>query len=135
MIIIMADGSSKGNPGESSYALVIWERFKKSNPRMVNPTKKIYRPIGIATNNEAEWAAVNAAVRYGIERGMNKEDIYIPYYSNGSIRYLSVFTDKNANQSNLRNTQIFILAGSNQESISEKRLRILMNLLRRKKPR
>ncbi len=61
----------------------------------------------------------------GLKQLINKDDIYIPYFENGSIRYLSVFTDKNANSTNLRNTQVFILAGMSQEMISEKKLRIL----------
>jgi hypothetical protein len=59
-----------------------------------------------------------------LKKILNKEDIYLPYLENGMIRYLSVFTDKNANQTNLKNTNVFILAGSNQDSISKNQLRL-----------
>lgn len=83
---------------------------KKNNTQNANNAKR---------NNQTE------SFYQGLKKLLNKDDIYIPYVENGSIRYLSVFTDKNANQANLRNTQFFILAGNDQESISQKKLRVL----------
>ena len=48
-LILYIDGASKGNPGESSFAFLIYE-----NNALV---KKYGAPIGITTNNVAEYFA------------------------------------------------------------------------------
>ena len=77
MKIIMCDGSSKGNPGQSKIGLVIWERFANtSSARKVTPTKTISKSIGIATNNDAEWQAVIEAIKYANDKNMS-DDVFI----------------------------------------------------------
>lgn len=55
MLLIQADGASKGNPGPASYGAVI-----------LLPDGEIYREvydsIGVATNNQAEYRAILAAL-------------------------------------------------------------------------
>lgn len=90
MIVVMCDGSSKGNPGPSSVGIIIWNRMKNKT-RISKPTKRINESIGIKTNNEAEWIAVIKAMEYLIKNEMAHEEIYI-------------YTDSQlvANQSNLK---------------------------------
>ncbi len=93
---------------------------KPNSPNQNNKNQK-------NNKNESNLKKTNNVESYyqGLKRILNKEDIYIPYMDNGALRYLSVFTDKNANQITIRNTQIFVLAGTSQESISEKKVRLL----------
>ena len=77
MIVIICDGSSRGNPGPASIGIIIWERFKEKNSRMVKPTKIIRQDIGMATNMEAEWRALLRSVAYAVDYNPNKEEVYI----------------------------------------------------------
>jgi ribonuclease HI len=76
MIIVICDGSSKGNPGPASIGVIAWERFKDSNPRMIKPTYHHHADIGVKTNMEAEWSALIHAVKYATSR-TDSEEIYI----------------------------------------------------------
>jgi ribonuclease HI len=77
MLILMCDGSSRGNPGPASIAVIIWQREPgTSAARRFRPTHKIREEIGIGTNNEAEWRAVLRGMQYAKEIGY-KGDIYI----------------------------------------------------------
>lgn len=65
MLVILCDGSSKGNPGPSRIGVVIWKRLPgTSSARKVKPDISISKDIGIATNNDAEWQAVLEALKY-----------------------------------------------------------------------
>ena len=70
MIVILCDGSSKGNPGPASIGIIIWERI--NNPRIIRPTKRISLPIGIKTNMEAEWMALISATEIAFKH-LNEE--------------------------------------------------------------
>ncbi len=61
----MCDGSSCGNPGPSKIGVVVWQRENgQSSARKMTPSHTISENIGIGTNNDAEWKAVIAALRY-----------------------------------------------------------------------
>lgn len=55
---IYIDGASKGNPGPSAIGVVITENGK--------PVRNLYRYIGEATNNIAEYSALIAALEEGL---------------------------------------------------------------------
>ncbi len=65
MLILMCDGSSKGNPGEAAIGVIVWKREAgTSSARSFSPIHRISKSIGIGTNNDAEWQAVIEALRY-----------------------------------------------------------------------
>ncbi len=59
--IIHTDGGSRGNPGPAAIGVVIDE--KMTNGDIVN-IKKYNEPIGINTNNQAEYMAILWALNY-----------------------------------------------------------------------
>lgn len=73
MIVILCDGSSKGNPGPASIGVIAWDR---ENPRAIVPNHSIHTDIGVRTNMEAEWEALLAGMRLAlmISKG---QDTYI----------------------------------------------------------
>lgn len=77
MIVIICDGSSRGNPGPASIGIIIWERYKGNNSRMIAPTKIIRQAIGTATNMEAEWTALCQSVSYVVTNCNREEEVYI----------------------------------------------------------
>ncbi len=70
MLIIYTDGGARGNPGPAAVG-VVFRKSKIKNPKSKNSEapseqdfeiiKKIKKPIGHATNNEAEYQAVITA--------------------------------------------------------------------------
>jgi ribonuclease HI len=54
---IYTDGGSRGNPGISGYGLVVYD----SKDKVIHQQSKF---LGIKTNNEAEYAAVLAALEW-----------------------------------------------------------------------
>ena len=74
MIVILCDGSSKGNPGPASTGVVAWDRT--SNPKLMRPSYKHRVDIGIATSIEAEWHALLSAMKYALAKDKD-QDIYI----------------------------------------------------------
>ena len=56
MIVILCDGSSKGNPGPASIGIVAWDRTK--NSKIVCPNYRYSASIGIKTSIQAEWLAL-----------------------------------------------------------------------------
>ena len=71
MIVILCDGSSKGNPGPASVGVVVWDR--SDNPRRIMPTHHWHEDIGKKTNMEAEWEALLSALSWMFARN-NKDD-------------------------------------------------------------
>lgn len=74
MIVILCDGSSKGNPGPASIGVIAWDRA--NNPRIIYPNYRFSTDIGIRTSMEAEWEALLEAMRYAIKKS-NGQDVYI----------------------------------------------------------
>ena len=77
MIVILCDGSSRGNPGPASIGIIIWERFKGCNQRIKRPTHIIKASIGTKTNMQAEWQAVTRAIQYIVDKDLCLHDIYL----------------------------------------------------------
>jgi len=71
MIVVLCDGSSKGNPGPASIGVIIWDRC--DNPRITKPTYHWHKDLGVKTNMEAEWSAVLSALRFLEDKGLFKE--------------------------------------------------------------
>ena len=65
---ISADGASRGNPGPAAIGATI----KDEQGKLV---ARVSRPIGVATNNQAEYRAVIAALIEAIRLGAKKADI------------------------------------------------------------
>jgi ribonuclease HI len=68
--VIRADGASLGNPGPSAIGATI----KDEQGRLI---ASISKPIGRATNNQAEYRAVIAALEEAIRLGVSQADIYL----------------------------------------------------------
>jgi len=77
MIIIICDGSSRGNPGPASIGVIVWDRSNHRHSQAITPHFAIHENIGIATNIEAEWHALLHAIRFACERYPINEEIYI----------------------------------------------------------
>lgn len=60
MLIIQADGASKGNPGPASFGVAIFT----SDGELV---AEVFEAIGVATNNQAEYRAVLAGLRAAVD--------------------------------------------------------------------
>jgi len=74
MLVILCDGSSKGNPGPASIGIVAWDRA--DNPRLVYPNYRFAETIGVKTNMEAEWLALIHSVTYACSKNTTQE-VYI----------------------------------------------------------
>ena len=69
-VIIHADGASRGNPGQAAIGATI----KDSEGRLL---ASVSQPIGMATNNQAEYRAVIAALKEALKLGAAEADIYL----------------------------------------------------------
>ena len=69
-VSVSADGASRGNPGRAAIGAVIRDQHGKVVCR-------ISRAIGIATNNQAEYQALIAALREAISLGARRVDIKV----------------------------------------------------------
>jgi len=65
MLVLFADGASRGNPGKASLGAVL--------VRDGVEIARISRPLGIRTNNYAEYSAVIAGLEYVIEHNLGPE--------------------------------------------------------------
>ncbi len=74
MLVILCDGSSKGNPGPASIGVIAWDRA--NNPRIIYPNYRFAKDIGIRTNMEAEWQALLQALVFACSKDKMQE-IYI----------------------------------------------------------
>ena len=66
---IYTDGGSRGNPGKAGAGAVIYKDGKK--------IKELYKPLGVQTNNFAEYEAVKIALQYLLEHGLQNEPIEV----------------------------------------------------------
>ena len=69
-VIIHADGASRGNPGQAAIGATI----EDGEGRLL---ASISRRIGRATNNQAEYRAVIAALERAVKLGAGEADIYL----------------------------------------------------------
>ena len=75
MLVILCDGSSKGNPGPASIGVIAWDRA--NNPRIIYPTYRYSKDIGIRTNMEAEWQALLQSLIYACSKEDKTQEVYI----------------------------------------------------------
>jgi len=68
-VLVYSDGASKGNPGDSGIAYVIADTHAR-------PLYEECAYIGRATNNEAEYQALMAAMRKALELGKTKASFF-----------------------------------------------------------
>ena len=69
-VIIHADGASRGNPGPAAIGATI----KDEAGRLLT---SISQRIGQATNNQAEYRALIAALREAVKLGASEANIYL----------------------------------------------------------
>ena len=69
-VIIHADGASRGNPGQAAIGATI----KDAEGRLL---ASISQSIGLATNNQAEYRAVIAALKEAVNLGAGEADVYL----------------------------------------------------------
>ena len=69
-VIIHADGASRGNPGQAAIGATI----KDGEGRLL---ASLSQRIGRATNNQAEYRAVIAALKEAVRLGAAEADIYL----------------------------------------------------------
>ena len=67
-VVIYADGASRGNPGQAAIGAVILDE----QGRLI---ASVSRRIGRATNNQAEYRAIIAALEEAIRLGLRQVDI------------------------------------------------------------
>lgn len=68
MIRAYIDGGARGNPGPAGYGA----RIEREDGSLV---EELYAPLGIATNNVAEYNGLLAALRWAVEHG--ETDVHI----------------------------------------------------------
>ena len=69
-LIVYTDGGSRGNPGPAGIGVVIQDETKKK-------VKEVYRYIGEATNNIAEYNAVICGLEEAIELKAKDITVYV----------------------------------------------------------
>jgi len=69
-VLIRADGAARGNPGPASAGAVLIDADQPgANDPAAPPVAVIAQPLGIRTNNYAEWTAVVLALERAAEMG------------------------------------------------------------------
>jgi probable phosphoglycerate mutase len=61
-ITAYTDGGARGNPGPAGFGV----RIEDADGNLVD---ELHGPLGIATNNVAEYSGLLAALRYALDRG------------------------------------------------------------------
>ena len=69
-LTIYTDGGARGNPGPGGIGVVIYDANRKK-------LAEISEPIGHATNNQAEYKAVIAAMKKAKELGAEELEFYL----------------------------------------------------------
>jgi ribonuclease HI len=62
MIVAYVDGGSRGNPGPAGFGV----RIEREDGTLID---EFHQPIGVATNNVAEYRGLIAALQYASDRG------------------------------------------------------------------
>lgn len=77
-VLIRADGAARGNPGPASAGAVIIDasRFDSTNPD-APPVAVIARPLGIQTNNFAEYMGVILALEKALGLGARQAELVL----------------------------------------------------------
>jgi ribonuclease HI len=67
-VIVYVDGASRGNPGPAAIAAIIQDETGR-------PIASLAQRIGTATNNEAEYRAVIAALQKAVSLGVREVEL------------------------------------------------------------
>lgn len=67
-VVAYVDGGARGNPGPAGYGV----RIETTNGDLLD---ELHSPLGVATNNVAEYEGLLAALRYAIEKGYRRVGI------------------------------------------------------------
>ena len=70
-LVIYTDGGARGNPGPAGIGAVIWDRDRL---KIIDTVSKY---IGVATNNVAEYRALEAALEKAHKLGADEVDCYL----------------------------------------------------------
>ena len=77
-VSIYTDGGSRGNPGPSGFGVVIYDESK-------NVVDTISKFVGVKTNNEAEYLALNEALSW-LKANQEKHQILsVDFYSDSQL--------------------------------------------------
>ena len=68
-LVLHVDGASRGNPGESGFGVHV-------TTKDAQPVAELYGYLGKATNNVAEYQALLHGLRFALERGARKIEVY-----------------------------------------------------------
>ena len=68
MIRAYIDGGARGNPGPAGYGV----RVEDTDGNLI---EELYGPLGIATNNVAEYSGLLAALKWAVDHG--QRDVHI----------------------------------------------------------
>ncbi len=63
IVVAYIDGGARGNPGPAGFGV----RLEKSDGGAI---AELHEPLGVATNNVAEYRGLIAALRYAVEHGI-----------------------------------------------------------------
>ena len=69
-LVIYADGASRGNPGPAAFGAVILDAAG-------DEIRAIATPIGVATNNVAEYRGAIAGAQAAVELGATEIELYM----------------------------------------------------------
>lgn len=75
MVKIYCDGASKGNPGKAS--LGVWATDADGDGNAGVAVFEISKPLGIATNNVAEWQSLLHALRKAKDLGIQNVQVFM----------------------------------------------------------
>jgi len=76
--VIRADGAARGNPGPAaSGAVIIDASLANAHSPDAPPVARISRPLGIQTNNYAEYTGVILALERAVELGAREVDLVL----------------------------------------------------------
>ncbi|MBA2275911.1 MAG: ribonuclease HI family protein, partial [Chloroflexi bacterium] len=77
-MLIRADGAARGNPGPASAGAVLIDAdLPGANDPDAPPVAVIARPLGIRTNNYAEWTAVVLGLERAAELGASEVELVL----------------------------------------------------------
>ena len=68
-ISLYTDGGSRNNPGEAAIGIVLKDKDKI--------LRKLGKPIGIATNNEAEYTALIEGLKISLNEGAKEVECFV----------------------------------------------------------
>jgi ribonuclease HI len=66
--VVYIDGGARGNPGPGGYGV----RVERPDGTVL---AEFHRPLGVTTNNAAEYEGLLAALRYLLDRGVRRAQI------------------------------------------------------------